>query len=241
MKSALQSLTQITTTKVCLAGCLLLTTLTHADSDQRTLDDKVARLTRENMNLKRSLTASSIREEQSALALSQAKLKLGALGRSIFNETDDKRLLSALEEIEYLYKHNEGMERVTLELIDLYRDVLAKEFSMDPVDRASAEATIRKAEAALGYRNRPATVKSVGTLQNAKVVSIDSETGLLVLNVGSSQQAKVGMRFTLMRGSEEIAKAIIAEVRTNVSGLLVESLTKKLELQLGDRASVLSR
>lgn len=47
---------------------------------------------------------------------------------------------------------------------------------------------------------------------------------MLVLNIGASQGARIGMTFTLARGQQPYGKAILADVRRGVSGVFVESL-----------------
>ena len=47
---------------------------------------------------------------------------------------------------------------------------------------------------------------------------------MLVLNLGESQGAKIGMSFRLTRGQQPYGKAILADVRRGVSGAFVENL-----------------
>ena len=56
------------------------------------------------------------------------------------------------------------------------------------------------------------------------MVSIDSESGLLVLNVGESQGTRIGTTYRLTRGHQPFGSAIVADVRRNVCGAFVEEL-----------------
>ena len=205
-----------------------------------TLQEEVAHLSRENTKLKESLIASNQREEQAAKTLSRIKTRMGALGKSLLNEDQDKRLLSALSEVEYMQKRIQTLETTTTNLANSYRQFTKTVLTSDPDAQSKAEVSLRAAEVALGFRFKPERPISTGTLQQAKVISIDQESGLVVLNVGDQKDARIGMRFAINRGSTKIATGILAEIRQNVSGLLIQSLEENdLNVQLGDAAKVI--
>ena len=52
---------------------------------------------------------------------------------------------------------------------------------------------------------------------------------MLVLNIGESQGARIGMTFRLARGQQPYGTAILADVRKGVSGVFVESLDNAAE------------
>ena len=52
---------------------------------------------------------------------------------------------------------------------------------------------------------------------------------MLVLNIGESQGARIGMTFQLTRGQQPYGKAILADVRKGVSGVFVENLDNPAE------------
>ena len=52
---------------------------------------------------------------------------------------------------------------------------------------------------------------------------------MLVLNIGESQGARIGMTFRLTRGQQPYGKAILADVRKGVSGVFVENLDNPAE------------
>jgi len=205
-----------------------------------TLQEEVARLSRENTNLKESLIASNQREEQVVKTLSRIKTRMGALGKSLLTEDRDQSLLSAHAEIEYLQKRVQTLQTTTTNLADSYRQFTKTVLTSDPDAQSKAEASLRAAEVALGFRFKPDRPISTGTLQQAKVISIDQESGLVVLNVGDQKDARIGMRFVINRGSSKIATGIVAETRQDVSGLLIQSLEENdLNVQLGDSARVI--
>jgi len=78
-----------------------------------------------------------------------------------------------------------------------------------------------------------------GSLQHAKIISIDTESGLLVANAGENQSVRRGMTFTILRGNRKVAEAIVAEIRKDFSGLLPTQLDNpKDQIRTGDVASV---
>jgi len=211
-----------------------------SDLELRKLQEKVTALSKENASLKDSLVRSNHNRDQLASKFADLKKRLGALGSSLLSDNQDKRILNALSEVEFLNKRLTVMEESTIELIDSYREFASSALVSDPDIRNELEASIRNAETALGHRHKPERPIESGTLQQAKIVSIDQESGLIVLNVGRNKDARIGMRFTIKRGSKDIATGIIAEARSSVSGLLVEKvLDKQLKIQNGDTAKVL--
>jgi len=65
---------------------------------------------------------------------------------------------------------------------------------------------------------------------------------MLVLNLGETQGAKIGMTFRLMQGQQPYGKAILADVRKGVSGAFVEQLDSKDHTpRLGDIAVLLTQ
>ena len=78
-----------------------------------------------------------------------------------------------------------------------------------------------------------------GTPDDAQVLSIDSESGLIVINAGRDAKVRVGMPMQITRGDQIIANAIVTDVRKKVSGLLVQQhLNRRLSINVGDQVSV---
>lgn len=230
---------------MCVVWCMiaLFTHTSSADANKlelATLQEEVSRLSRENTKFKESLIASNKREEQVAKKLARVKTRMGALGKSLLSEDQDQRLLAALTEIEYLQGRVEKLEGATIDLTDNYRKLISTVLVSDPDARTEMEVSLRQAETALGFRYQPSRPIEAGTLQEAQIVSIDQESGLIVLNVGRKNETRIGMRFAINRGSLDIATGIVAEVRPSVSGMLIQELNQKdLLVQIGDTARVI--
>ena len=90
-----------------------------------------------------------------------------------------------------------------------------------------------------GFKSKKGGVDVLGSLQDARVISIDSVSGMLVVNVGKKQKAKIGSTFKVFRGERELGEARMVEVRNNVSGALVISkVHKDIVFKVGDRLQV---
>ena len=100
------------------------------------------------------------------------------------------------------------------------------------------EANLRELEAALGLREKPQPDRRLGRLAEARIVSVDSESGVLVANVGEKASAVIGMPFEVSRNGEKIADAIVALTRSDVSALLITDLeNEENPVRSGDRVS----
>ena len=178
---------------------------------------RIAQLEREKSALSESLVAANQREQESAAALAKIKLRLGALGKNLFDGGDD-RLVSAVADIEILNRRVMELEETALRLSAGVQSYLKTAVAADPDARVLVEVRLRELEALLGLRNKPQPNIAVGNLNQSRVDSIDSESGLLVLNMGEAAGAKIGMVFEIRRGEQIIGDAVVAETRQNISG-----------------------
>lgn len=202
------------------------------------LEMEVAKLKRERNALAESLVAANQREKESADALSKIKLRLSALDKSLF-DTGDDRLVKAVADLEIQSRRVRELEETALSLSASVQSYLKTAVAADPDARVQVEVRLRELEALVGLRNKPQPNVTVGSLNQSKVDSVDSNSGLLVLNVGERAGARIGMVFEIRRNEQLVADAVIAETRENLSGLLVQNLIDENNpVQLGDLASL---
>ncbi|NNC86992.1 MAG: hypothetical protein HKN82_00875 [Akkermansiaceae bacterium] len=195
-----------------------------------------AQLKRQNAALRESLVAANQREKESAEALAKIRLSLEALGKNLIDGGDD-RLVAAVSDLEILNRRLRELEEAALRLSGSVKSYLKTAVAADPDARAQVEARLRELEAQVGLRQRPQPHIDLGTLQEAKVVSIDSESGLVVINAGNKAGVRIGMVFRVSRSDRGIAEAVVAETRENISGLLVQSQQDESNpVRVGDRA-----
>ena len=212
----------------------------HADEAARIarLEQQVAQLNRQKAVLSESLVAANQREKECADSLARIRLRLEALGKNLI-DGGDERLVQAVSDLEVMKGRIRELEEAALRLSGGVQTYLKTAIVADPDARADVEARLRELESLVGLRSRPRVQVDLGNLQRGKVVSIDSESGLLVLNVGEKAGARIGMVFKLERGERLVGEAVVAETRDVISGLLIQHLEDETNpARLGDIAAL---
>lgn len=208
------------------------------DDEAARLRAENARLRLQNRNLQESLIEANRSEQASAEALAKIKLRLEALGKDLIDGGDD-RTVNAVADMAVLDRRLRKLEEAAMRLSASVQSYLKTAIAADPEARAEVEAKRRELEVELGVRGRPEKNIEHGSLQHAKVKSIDAESGLVVLNVGSDQEARIGMHFEIMRGDDFIAEAMVAETRPDCCGVFVQRLENEDNpVRFNDTASI---
>lgn len=197
---------------------------------------RIVELERQNQTLHRSLTESRRREQENAAQITSIRTRLEALGQNLLDGGDD-RLVQAAADIEVLSDRVRRLETAATNLTASVADFLRQAVVADPDARMRLETSMRELDAAIGLRDKPRPDLRTGSLQGARVISIDSRSGMLVLNVGESAGARIGMGFRMARGERPYGRAVIADVRDSLCGAFVEQLDKDHEgVRIGDSA-----
>ena len=192
------------------------------------LQEVIIDLQQQNQGLQRSLAEANRGEKQASEQLAQVRERLEALGKNLLDGGDD-RLIQAAADLQLANERITGLESSVTRLAAAVNDYLRQAVVSDPDARLRVETSLRELDAVLGLRQKPRPDVRTGSLQQARIVSLDQESGMLVLNIGESQGARIGMTFRLARGQQPYGKAILADVRKGVSGLFVESLDNPAE------------
>lgn len=210
----------------------------NLNPDYQLLRLKLEKTQRQNHILARDLAASKKREAELIEGLNDLRLRFAALGDNLLNGGEDA-ILDAVKNAEVIDKQYRATEKAAVNLVDELREYLRSSVVSDPSSRASLESSIRELDVALGLRQNPRPQLAQGSLQHAKIVSIDAESGVLVVNAGEDQSVRCGMTFTIMRGKQKVAEAIVTDVRKDFSGLLPTQLDEShVAIRSGDIASV---
>lgn len=188
----------------------------------------ITELQQQNRNLQRSLAEANRGEKQSSEQLAQVRERLEALGKNLLDGGDD-RLVQAAADLQIANERITQLESSVTHLASAVVDYLRQAVVSDPAARLRVETSLRELDAVLGLRQKPLPDVRTGSLQQARIVSLDQESGMLVFNLGESQGAKIGMTFRLVRGQQPYGKAILADVRKGVSGAFVEHLDNVTE------------
>jgi len=192
-------------------------------ADLTRLQAENARLKIRNVNLQESLVEANRRENESAEALVKIKVRLQALGKDLLSDGDE-RTVEAWQNVTVLDRRLRRLEETSIRLSAAAQAFIETAITADPEARAQLEAHLRALEVELGLRNKPEQNIDRGNLQHALVKSIDEKSGLVVLNVGTKENARIGMVFNIMRGDQLVAEAMVADVRPDICGVFVQQL-----------------
>lgn len=210
--------------------------------DEMRLQESISDLRAQNRALQQSLAEANRAEKLATEQLKQIRERLEALGKNLLDGGDD-RLVQAAADLQIAHERSIEVESAAQHLASTVQDYMRQAVTADPDARLRLETALRELDAALGLRQKPRPDVRTGSLQEARVVSIDQETGMLVLNLGESQGARIGMTFRILRGQEPYATAILADVRRSVSGAFIETTTSTTAgaPRLGDTAIILTQ
>lgn len=208
-------------------------------TDVAALEATVEALRERNESLEKSLLQANRAEKEASEQLARVRQRLEALGRDLL-DGGDERLVQATADLQVLGGRVTSLEGASSRLVSSVADYLRQAVAADPDARLRVETAIRELDEVLGLRQKPAPA-SASSAGQAKVVSLDSESGLLVLNVGESQTARIGTTYRLTRGDQPFGSAIVADVRRNVCGAFVEELEPGSgPVRLGDSAILIT-
>lgn len=201
------------------------------------LQRKIERLEKQNATLSASYAQAQKEAAETAARFAEVRRRLEALGGATGSGSEE-RLVSAVAEVEILRKRIREVEEAAVRLSGTIIAYMKQAVAEDSQSRANVEARLRELDTVLGFRQQPRH-EGAGTLAASSVISIDSESGMLVLNVGSNEGLRVGMPLTISRGEQTIGEAIVTEVRKDIAGALVQKLESPAELvRVGDSAAV---
>lgn len=210
-------------------------------SEVGALRSLVKDLRTQNKTLQDALVASNKAEKKATEQLERIRLGLEALGKNLLDGGDD-RLIQAASDLELANERIQELESAAFKLSTITQDYLKEAIVADPETRLRLETAMRELDSVSGLRQKPSPDIRTGNLQKSKVVSLDQQSGMLVLNLGEAQGAKIGMTFRLLHGQQPYGKAILADVRQSISGAFVEELdSKDMAPRLGDTAMILTQ
>ena len=205
------------------------------------LQEFITDLQEQNRTLQLALVEANKGETKSTDQLNQVRQRLEALGKNLLDGGED-RLIQAAADLQLSNERNSQLETASTKLASSIQDYLRTAVVSDPDARLRVETAIRELDSLSGLREKPLPDVRTGDLQQARVVSLDQQSGMLVLNLGETQGARIGMTFRLMRGQQPYGKAILADVRKSVSGAFVEqTVSTEYNPKLGDTAVLLTQ
>lgn len=198
---------------------------------------KIERLEKQNSVLRTSYAQAQKELADTAEKFAEVRRRLEALGGTTQGGSEE-RLVRATADIEVLNDRLRKVEETAVRLSGTIIVYMKQAIAEDAQSRANVESLIRELDMVLGLRHQPLR-EGAGTLADARIISIDSQSGLIVLNVGSTEGLRVGTPIRITRGDQTIGEAIISDVRQDICGALIQKLESPTELvQVGDSAAV---
>lgn len=159
------------------------------------------------------------------------------------NSTDQTqgRLLSAISDLRIAETSRQKLADSLMELAEASLQFAKTVQTPDAASSDRLSKALTKAEAVLIAAAAPEGTAPAepANLQDARIVSLKPDLGIAVLSVGSRDGVKPGMPFEIYREDKPIAKILVTEVRSSVSGAVVQELANATDpVKVGDRGKV---
>ena len=222
--------------------CLLIAALSsvmlgHADEAGSGTEHKIAQLERQVATLREAYALARADADEARRQLREIRARLEALGGTALGDSEEK-LIETIAQLEAANAETELLKQAALNLAAAIESYTRGALVEDAVAKQGLDAALRELDVALGLRQAQPDELS-GNMHEATVLSIDSESGLIVINAGRAADIQVGMPMQITRGDQVIARAIVTDVRKKVAGLLVQKhVNASLSVEVGDRVSV---
>lgn len=200
--------------------------------------DTLERSESQRRELIQSLAEAVRVSEEQAFAAREVQEKMEAFGVDLFSSSRDsleQRLLKAVRDLDIVRQESQRRREAIHDLSEAFLNYLATTPEAGDEAKAMAREAIGKAGKSLEELVVPSQVP-VRRLEKARIVSVDSSIGLIVLDTGRKSGVRVGTPITVERGDQPIYTALIVEVRDSISGaLLQDKVGNQGEARVGDR------
>ncbi len=168
---------------------------------------------------------------------------LEGLGIAALEQQPDvvqERLLAALSDLRVSETSRQRLADTLMQLAEVSIDFAKTVPAPDAAAEQRLSAALERAEQVLVTASAaPAPAAEPASLQEVRVVSLKPELGVAVLSAGSRDGVKPGMPFEIYREDKPIAKILVTEVRSSVSGAIVQELANQADpVKVGDRGKV---
>jgi hypothetical protein len=182
--------------------------------------------------------AAELRERHDRLRGLLEGLGIAALEHS--PDAVQERLLAALSDLRVAETSRRRLADTLMELAEVSIDFAKTAKESDSAAEQRLARVLEQAEQVLVAASAaPAETAEPASLQEARVVSLKPELGIAVISVGARDGVKPGMPFEIFREDKPIAKILVTEVRSSVSGAVVQELANKADpVKVGDRGKV---
>jgi hypothetical protein len=198
---------------------------------------RIERLEKQNATLRVSYIQARKEADEATTKLAEIRSRLEALGGAALGNSEE-RLVQAVSDLDIVNRKVQELEQCSVRLSGAIIAYMKQAISEDSGTRAAVETSLRELDSVLGFRQAPVR-DGAGDPTESQVLSIDTDSGLLVLNAGRTAGMRVGMPLTISRGAQTIGEAVVTDVRKEVCGALIQKLATPTEpVSVGDSASV---
>ncbi len=217
----------------------LKTTLEVAASKIQTLESEVASERSKNEALAQSAAAAN--EEAAEFRDRYERLRglLEGLGIAAMENAGDEvqnRLLAALADLRLAEQQRIMLSDQLMKLAEASIQFAGTVNQPEETVAAKLNQELVAAEELLAATPRNVEEMIARDLTDTRVVSLKADLGIAVLGVGSRDGVKPGMPLKIFREDKPIAKVVVTDVRSTVSGAVVqETANAEDPIQVGDR------
>jgi hypothetical protein len=205
------------------------------------LEKRSAELEKANLALGESLAAANAEANEYQESYRELRLQMEALGvEAILPGSDglEQRLLKAVSDNRLLEEEKKRLIDNLVRLSEATMNYLAAGESPGADARKALEEEMSAAGEAIALGGEEAPPKVVA-IDEAVVIHLKPEYGLVVLDAGTTSGARVGMPIQLRRDERIVATATVVDVRSKICGAIVQGVAQKGEtVQVGDQVEL---
>jgi hypothetical protein len=218
-------------------------TLQVVTDDNTSLREQVTIAQLQVKSLTESLAIANSEAEVFKREAGELKLRMEALGIDAAGSNKSKleqRLLKAVSDLKIVQDEKDKLADQLVRLSEAVVRFLKTAVTTDGEARMAVESEMRGANEALGIPSSRAVEAAPvpATLTDGMVISVKEEYALVVANLGSRQGVKIGMPFQVWRGEQRIGLVRVVDVREKISGAVIQDLSPKEKVKVGDHLRV---
>lgn len=210
--------------------------------DAAALRERIVLLRSSIKALTESLAISNGEAEVFRRQADDLQLKMEALGLPAVEKDESKieeRLLDAVRDLRIMKKQNEDAVNELVRLTEAVEVLIKSTDNIDPKVQMMVETELRKTSEVLGS---PAVAKAnslAPTLTDGMVVDVKDDLSLVVGNIGTQQDVRVGTPFQVWRNDKLVGEVRVVDVRDRICGAVIQNLeSDKNPIKTGDRLKV---
>ncbi len=191
-----------------------------------------------------SLAISNSEAEVFRRQCGELKMRLEALGLDAGGDKGklEQRLLKAVSDLRLAQSDKDRLAEQLLRLSETIVRFVKSAVTTNADARMQVEQQMRATSEVLGVKPQAVEAAPVpATLTDGMVISVKEEFALVVANLGSTQGVRMGMPFQVWRGDNRIALVRVVDVREKIAGAVIQDLSDKQKIRVGDRLRVDAR